>query len=366
MEKIPISNWKFEWLTTWDEVSSPGFEKQWEQWLSQANESHVFNHPALGRAWLSAYRRIWNLEPRYLIARKEGCTIFFPLLLWRRDWKSAGQRLLIALGHGDFDYHDPLVVSDRTIDYSSFWSALHEEIQHRWRNDCDMVDISGIREIAQGMGEYWQDGEPCPFTDLSKQSDGESLVRSLKKSLREDVRRQIRRLEENGRLSYFAYGQGQILESKSSLDKLLCAHRGRWPNAFRAPNFHENLLKEGLRVGLVHLSELRLDDQPISWHLGFLHRGVFYYYLPSFEASMERFSPGKIHLYYCMVDAIEKRAGFFDHLRGVEAYKAGWATGLRQLYGFRFSLPGLLSATRNTIVKKVKPLVKSLYTLSFL
>ena len=78
---------QFEWVETWEDVCSPLFVEQWKRWVETADNSHVFSHPELALAWIATYRSLWNMSPRFLIARSEGMEVFFPLVVWTRNAK---------------------------------------------------------------------------------------------------------------------------------------------------------------------------------------------------------------------------------------------------------------------------------------
>ena len=52
-----------------------------------------------------------------------------------------------------------------------------------------------------------------------------------------------------------------------------------------------------------------------------------YYYMPAGNPEYQKYSPVKIHLYYLICRAIKKGLVKYDHLRGDETYKSGWADG---------------------------------------
>lgn len=351
--------WKFEWVIKWDEIESPRFMKYWDEWIATADQTHVFNHPALAYAWLSAYRSIWRLEPRFLFAECSGRKIFFPLLLRHTGWKDCWQRIMVPLGHHDFDYHDPMVISGALENWNCFWNALEREIRRTWRRDCDTVVVSGITSVSAGAGASWSPGETCPIINLSSHRNVESLMSGpRRKKVLADVRRQIRRLEETGNLSFDVFTADQADGIKASIKHFLQNHSERWPHSFKAPGLHEALILEGLKARILHFSELRLDNQTISWRLAFLYNGIFYFYMPAFLASAKQFSPGKVHQYFCVRDAMNRGVIMFDHLRGKEPYKDHWANEYKSLSTWCFHSNGPNSFGRNVAVKHVKPFIQ--------
>lgn len=325
--------------------------------MDQSWSSHVFYHPSLARAWAETYLPLQDIKPLFLVARQKNITVFFPLLLWRRNWKNAFLREVIPLGYSDFDYHDPIIVGNREIfEPDNFWSSFLEELDLLGLG-YDAINITGIRTEFAGTGPNWHEDEICPFCNISGFTTPEDFLPTLKQSLRGDLRRQIRRLQEQGELTYHVYSPDDLDASLAILPEFLTLHAKRWPNAYKAPHFHENLLRHGLKEGVVHFSELRLNRTPISWHLGFVDGDRFYYYLPAIDPAFSKLSPGKVHLLKCVEEAIRLKLSVYDHLRGEESYKSGWTNEAKKLSNFVRRKNTISSSVKSFMVEKVKPLV---------
>jgi CelD/BcsL family acetyltransferase involved in cellulose biosynthesis len=352
-----MSKWSFEWITDWDEIWSDGFLEQWNTWIDQSWSSHVFFSPDLVKAWVDTYLPLWNLTPLFCIARHGGLTIFLPLLLWKRNWKNAFLRLIIPAGYSDFDYHDPIIAGKReALEKDSFWSSLSKEFE-LLDLGYDAINIPGIRAEFAGIGTNWHEDEICPYCDIAGFTNPEDFLSTLKKSLRSDLQRQVRRLQEQGELTYHVYSPDDLAESLAILPAFLMFHAKRFPNSYKAPHFHENLLRCGLKKGVVHFSELRLDGTAISWHLGFVDRTRFYYYLPAVNPTFSKFSPGKVHLLRCVEEAIRLSLSVYDHLRGEESYKSGWTKSLEKLSNFVRKKNTISGNVKFFMIEKVKPVV---------
>jgi len=356
---IKGNEWKFEWLRSWDDVWNPSFVELWQKWMDQSPDAHVFFHPALVRAWVETYIPLWDISPLFLIARHGDMTVFLPLVLWKRNWKNAFLREIIPVGHSDFDYHDPIIVGKKEdYEQDNFWSGLLEQLNLLGLS-YDTVNITGIRAKFAGTGPNWHEDERCSYCDISGFPTPEEFLLRLKKSLRGDLRRQIRRLQEQGELTYHVYSPDDLGESLAILPEFLALHAKRWPNAYKAPHFHENILRRGLKESIVHFSELRLDGKPISWHLGFIDRDRFYYYLPAINPGFSKLSPGKVHLLKCVEEAIRLKLSVYDHLRGEESYKSGWTNKLERLSSFVRRKNSISSSAKYFMVEKIKPLISS-------
>lgn len=102
------------------------------------------------------------------------------------------------------------------------------------------------------------------------------------------------------------------------------------------------------------MSELSLNGNPISWHIGFFYRSRFYWYMPVYKTEFHKFSPGQTLLYLCIEDALNKGAVVFDFLRGGEGYKNHLAESSDELYEFKLHSKELGPTVRNFFVNSIK------------
>ncbi len=339
-------SWKLDIFKTWDEVDAPSFIEQWRVLIDSSTHSHVFFHPSVLKAWTDSCRSVHEMSPLYCRAEKDGITFFLPLVLWKRNWKKAFVRMLVPAGYPDYDYHDPVTsapVSPETLD--SFWGLIRNSLMNAPDIKFDEALLCGMHVPAARTG--WKEyEEACPYSDLSRYSDFSSFFGSLRKNLRKDIERQKKRLSEAGRLSFRVFERHECEQALAALPEFLEVHSMRWPHAFKPQGFHEGLIRAALPEGLLHFSEIRLDDKAISWHFGFRFNSRFYYYMPAFLEEYGMYSPGKIHLYFLLEDAYRCGVDIFDFLRGTEDYKKDWASEETALYSYPFQAAGAASSMK--------------------
>lgn len=341
---------EWHWITSWDEALSDRTMKLWLDFYNQSGHASVFHHPAMGMAWLESYRHLRDITPWFCYAETEYMKLFFPLVVWRRNWKNVFQKLIIPVGHSDFDYLDPIVLGEIPPHLTNkLFNTLTRTMISA--TGADEVVLSGIRvNTLFCQKQLHHKTETCPQLHLSTFDDFQAFQRSLRTSLRGDLNRQQRRLATRGEVSLKIYSSQETDEILTQLPFLLTNHKQRYPKSYQAPGFHETLIRRALDVGFLHFSVLKLDDQPISWHLGFCERNVFYYYLPATHPEYLHFSPGKIHLLLLNKWAIENKVEVFDHLRGEENYKNGWTDSAQPLFQLKISNSALISRFRNYCV----------------
>ena len=316
----------------------------------QSSSSHVFFHPIVAKIWVDTYVPLRKMAPLFIWGEsRNGNKVFLPLVLWERDWKGAFVHSIIPIGYSDYDYHDPLFQNEPSEEeLSSFWKEL-KALLNSYRADEILLNGFRDRSIISCKGE-WKRGEICPNLDLTKIKSEETLMAFFSTKLRGDIRRQIRRLGEMGTLRYIEYASVKDIPN-GLFEEFMEAHRQRWPNAYKAPHFHERLVAACSLDGPIHFSTLMLDDTPIAWHLGFEYQGVYYYYMPAGNPDYQKQSPVKIHLYYLIARAINKGYVLYDHLRGDETYKSGWSDGFQYVNDMLIHSPRVSSKIKHGLVK---------------
>lgn len=317
--------------------------------FGNARNPHVFSNPDMLRAWCDTYRPLRRLDPVFIVGENEqGNRVSFPLILWHRNWKNAFINALVPVGHSDFDYHDPVFSTPLSYEEKIvFWAELSDFLQRNIR--FDVINIDGITDGMAVEGKNWSQGEICPMLHLEGMKNQEDLLMFFKTSLRGDIRRQMRRLSEIGELKLKEYTDFDDIPG-GTFRAFMHQHSLRWPNAYKAPDFHKNLLKEGLKAGCVHFSVLMAGNMEVAWHLGFEYGGRYYYYMPAGNREYQKFSPVKVHLFLLVSRAIEKGYTVYDHLRGEENYKDGWSNDSQYVNTLHMLSASLSSSLKKKII----------------
>jgi CelD/BcsL family acetyltransferase involved in cellulose biosynthesis len=348
--------WQFEWLTSWEAVWDQSFMAQWHKWIDQSVDAYVFFEPSVVGAWVETYERLKHIEPRFLIAKGGNCTIFLPLVLVKDSWKGAWQTSLRPVGYAEFDYHDPIMVghADPSM-IKSYWESLFSEIDSRWGRSLDLVAINGLRSNFFPDKCNFVQTEFAPFINLKGFHSAEEILGGLSQSLRGDIKRQKRRLEGLGEIKLHIFSKDETEGALRDLPEILSEHSRRWPGSYKVPGFHATLIRNCLETGILHMSELLLNNSSISWHIGFLHKTRYYWYMPVYRPKYREYSPGKLHLYLCLEDAMKRGCLTFDLLKGDEEYKRQWTSISDELYDLTWRSKRFISLLRCSWVSSIKP-----------
>jgi CelD/BcsL family acetyltransferase involved in cellulose biosynthesis len=347
--------WRFSWLTTWDEIWDSSFVTMWQKWIASSSDAHVFFEPSMVRMWVRYSQTHERVEPRFAVAEHaSGCKLLFPLVCVRFGWKNSWCRVLQPVGADRFDYHDPICCENGGGEvFSSFWSAFSEEAVRCFGQDSDQIIIPRVREFCAGSHRGFQEADRSPFIDLRDVASIDTVLVNSSKNLRQDVGRRVRRLEELGDLHLRVYGGSEVGLAKDALDGLIYAYCDRWGGDKKIAEFWKQMLSACLPMGFLHMSVLESNGAPISWHMGFLYKGRFYYYKPAYDVQLAAYSPGKVHLMKLIEQSLRQGATVFDFLRGEEAYKYDWTKSSISLYQMQIDGPTL----RSQLARKARRLV---------
>lgn len=339
--------WNFKIYDDWAEIWGEVFQQRWDDLLSVSPMAHVFFHPIVSKVWVDTYLPIRKMDPLFVWGSKDGNEVFLPLVLWHRNWKNAFLKTIVPVGYSDYDYHNPLFLhSVCGEELKSFWDELSSELR---KVGADEIHLDGISDSCAFQSGEWRQDEICPSLDISGMNGEPDLMTFFDTKLRGDIRRQIRRLNEIAPLEFRQYPSGKDVPA-DVFSAFMEAHRKKWPNAYKAPGFHKNLIDKCSLDGPVHFSTLNVGETVVAWHLGFDFKGVYYYYMPAGNPDYLKLSPVKVHLYYLICRAIEKGYGKYDHLRGDETYKGGWANGSQYVNTLRIDGTSISSKVKHFLV----------------
>lgn len=342
-------NWKFEIIQNWDTIWSESHQERWLQHMEAAENAHVFFHPALVKAWVETYMPLRNLSPLFVWAFSGECVVLLPLVLWCKNWKGAFMRTVVPCGYSDFDYHDPIALNanpeglDESF-YHELLAAIRKEIS------VDSIELDGLHR--GNLSPQWirVHEEKCPYISLSSFDTLDDYLATRNKKMRYNLRRQEKKASEHGALKYESLTAEEWHTVENDLPVLLEYHRLRWPNAYKAPDFHLCLLRRGLDAGVVHFSRILLGDEVASWRLGFFYKNRYYSYMPTLNPKLLDFGVGKLHLLRCIDYAIQNGGYVYDQLRGSEMYKSEWTQDDEAVYSYRWDSPYFISRWKRLLM----------------
>jgi hypothetical protein len=200
-------------------------------------------------------------------------------------------------------YHSP--------EYSHFTSLLQKS---KWIVANENKQVAPFIDIASNPGK------------LSESIRKKSLVRSEKwfKKNSNIIVHHLR--NENNILSH--------------LENFFQQHIDRWsitqyPSLFCNPNqklFYKILTENMAATGWLRFTAIEWNQIFIAYHFGFMFKGTFLWYKPSFDISFARHSPGEVLLKQLFELALDEKAVYFDFGLGDELFKSRFSTNVTSVF----------------------------------
>jgi hypothetical protein len=232
-----------------------------------------------------------------------------------------------------------LVVDGRRVvtewPFLDFFEPLPEDMPGLPRRTLGYLPVASVRSLP---AEAWRPEEhapgdlPSPYVDwtrFARWEDFTALVSSRVGNLFPDSRRKRRKLERDLGPVRFTFHD----ERPEVFDTCL-----RWKSAQYLASGYRDLFADARNValfrrlaaaGLVRVSSLTAGERLVAVHLGALHEGRFYWWVPAYEPEAGRYSPGRLMLEALLEHGYRAGHHEFDFLIGEEDYKWHYATHTR-------------------------------------
>jgi CelD/BcsL family acetyltransferase involved in cellulose biosynthesis len=297
----------------------------------------LFTDPAFFAAWWDTHGRGSGRRLHVTIGRDQGRLVALaPLVVVRRF----GFRFIEWAGANVFDYSDTLL--DDHAGGEPLWRAIRSSRQY---------DVAFIRDVHAGLDCYnalTRFGHPARRTtiyrvDIAWASGEAWMAEALSRSGWQLLRRKQRQIQRQGEFGFRVHRSGPV--PLTVLDALIrqkaawASRRGE-PGLFDDPPRAASLLlrmaEAAEQLGSLHLSWLHCDEEILAVHLGFMHRNVLHYYMPSYDENWGRHSPGSLLIVHLIRWCVENRVGTLDFMRGNDSYKSAFANARIELTAFSF------------------------------
>lgn len=302
-------------------------KSRWEQ-IMENNKYFIQNSYEWCSTWWKYYKEGKNLNIISVINNQQ-IEIIAPFYIEKKFIFS----IIKFIGSGFTDYHQILV--NKNVDYKPALEKLFEYLCSfsEWDyiyleqiNDRDLLFnyINGKLDFRRKFLVR------CLIGELNYKSFNDFL-KDLKKSDRHKYKRITNRLEEKGVLKLT-----KIIDSKNfdkNFNVLINMHNKRWANNSGSTKFMVNLnllflkdvFKKMFELNKAVLYLLNLDNELISYRLGFIENQQYYDWNTSFNVDFHKYSPGTIINFLIIKDLIDNE-NFgniykFNYMRGDYDYK---------------------------------------------
>ncbi len=306
-------------------------EPAWRR-IEEAGDLYVFQTFDWLAAWCETVGRAAGIEP-VLICVDAGDGE--PLLLLPLGRQSLGWvTRLVWLGGVLSDYQAPLLgarwpaAADAAL-LRQLWIGVMEHAP-----DCDVIHFERQPETIAGRRNPFVDqpGARGGGTAHAARLDGawpELYEKRVGRRRRASDRRKRRRLEERGELRLRLARSPQ--EARAIVETMMAQKRRRYretgaADVFAMPgvaDFYRRLA--GDPGAALHAAALEVGGELLAAHCGLVHRGRFYWLMPSYtDGAARRYAPGRLLMQELLRWCVEQGLECFDFTGGDEPYKAEW------------------------------------------
>jgi hypothetical protein len=351
-------NWRYDWITDWDEIESPGFQEDWVRHWNASHTQNIFYHPAIAKAWISSKGGTVNFMPRFLRATTaNGSVLLAPFVQKLASYKQAYTKEIFSLGYDLFDYCDPvanLSDLDSSVAYGQFFLGLNDHMAQSNGPEYDRFCLPRYRatSLISECHATAAEVDMAPFRNLGGFDDYPSFFADgVRKKHRYDLRRSEKTLGNLGDVKFEVCAPHEREKALSLAARMLEARDAKYGKTVVTLDYLVALIDNSLRYGILHLSCLKIGRKEISWHFGFQDRNCVYWYLPSYDMEYSNYSPGKLHVAKCIEWCFENKVCKLDFMRGSDSYKDQWCDDLVKLCRCDVVNPAVTSSVRRSLAR---------------
>lgn len=333
--------------------------EEWNQLVLQMEVPQVFYTYEWALALERSFRS--SAEPLIFILRRDEVLIGVAALAC----KSVDTLETFFLGASTADYCD--IVSapqDRSLVVTELLRALRRSGVRKVNLTCIPHNSATIDALSQPRSTgYWSSSRPAYTCSRIVFKCGAKDV-APKSGMSARTKDKLRRLSKLGSIKLVHLREHD--EAFGVLDSIVKAQISRFLATFRTSPL---LLEERRRflaelIGLLSqkqwldISLLKFGEREIAWNLGFRFEGISFWYLPTFDVSMESLSPGA-----CLLGLMTEEGWNEQNLKeidlglGDEGYKARIANDSRSTLSFTLSSNASIHAKfllREALARMVK------------
>ena len=307
-------------------------------WVALYKLSAIRN-PFLSFAWVSTALELFfnDNEVRILLIRSNQKELLAacPLIINKRKIAFVNVKVLQHLCSKASDFSDLLVkegCSQRDIikKMAESLSKLEYDLIH-------LDNLSSGSRHAKLLLKFINEGEFNTGTYINVVNpilEYKIKPYENKKDIK-DIERRLRKLRDVSEVEFCIEHKIE----KDKWDELVKYHNYSHPsygfNSTSYQEFYDLLLSnDDFTEGSVDFSYMLIDGQMVAGHFGFKDeaRGIFYYYVPSYDIRFIKLGVGKMLLNELINHYKNKGFKKFDFLRGAESYKKTWMTDELQNY----------------------------------
>ena len=344
----------------------------WTQVFETSGIKHIFASWEWCFYW---WKYFGGHKKLFIILVEERGTVIgiAPLMLNRGGIRTMWRPVLQFIGSDMADYSDFIISSEPKAVLSTICDYVCTEI--KWA----IWDFGNIREDSENL-KFLRDilsKSKVPIIDrffcfspiVQINGSWDTYYKSISKGLKQDIRTALNKMLLKGNVNFKIY---RDLPNSTILNRIFEIHRARQTGKVGLSLFEKEEKRSFIsdicatlgQRGWLHLSVLKLNEEIISYALGFNFKGFVYYWNVAFHPDLAKMSPGKVLIKCILEDSFQNKETEFDFMLGEELYKLQWCTAKRANFIIRVYSSHILYWIE-IIWNKLKQLVVTLKKIRF-
>jgi CelD/BcsL family acetyltransferase involved in cellulose biosynthesis len=241
-------------------------------------------------------------------------------------------------------------------------------------NTNDILRLRHVRADAL-LAQHGQDlvidakmPEKAPALDLTQfatDADYDARYNQAQRKRRKKIRKT---LEAKGVVEFKRLPTGPMMDlaiqTAIAEKHIWLSERGRVNRVFGCPEhgiFLENLSRQENSALQLVTTELTVDGKPVSWEIGFRHRGTHFAYITSHVNAFTDLSPGRLHMDLSQRACLADGMTTFDLMIPNDAHKESWSSSAVDTNDYYVPLSIAGSALGRVYIRTLRPLIRRFY-----
>ena len=313
-------------LTSFQEIRA-----EWENLLSVSPVNSLFLTPQWQEVWWDTFGNGMGLAGFY-VRTPDGVAAIASLT-------RHGDTLSFVGNQDTFDYNDFMV----SPGYEAvFFDSLLRRLEEQSCNAMQLFSLietsptlTHLPEIARERGYRVEVEQEDVTSGIDLPKTWEDYLAVLSKKDRHELRRKFRRLESSADWRWYALSSPEQVAERLGDFIALMRQSKKDKDEYMTPvreRFFHSITERMAQQGMLRLYFLEIDGWPVATSLCFDYGSSRLLYNSGYSPEHAYYSVGLLLNALCLREAIEQGIGYFDFLRGPEAYKQHLGGQQRNLY----------------------------------
>ncbi len=197
--------------------------------------------------------------------------------------------------------------------------------------------------------------------------DWEGYLATLKKQFRKQIRSRLKKINEIFTPELLVINRWHDYENR--FFEMVKIHRDRWSDDY-APSkgsvellCWKNAIKGQFAKCKIVYYELRFNDSPVAYHLGFLHQNTYYAWHTSYDPKYRNYYVGVMILVFMIKHFMNNAISQINFMAGDYDYKLDWSPDQKKVSIYMFSAPprNLFASVLSWYHLKCRDMLKEYY-----